>query len=105
MSQIEATWPAVTRLPVTAEASAPQPVSGGQSEDPVLAAVINAVRIASVPLDLSSYATIMGSIEGAAGNDPQKDDAALRNAISMIGDTLSHGEGGYFIAINAPAAV
>jgi hypothetical protein len=66
---------------------------------------INAVRIGSVPIDIASYGAIMGSIEspGDSGTSA-RDNAALQDVLTMIGNTLSQGQGGYFIAINAPGA-
>jgi hypothetical protein len=65
------------------------------------AALINAVRINAVPLDIASYGAILGNIGGSIGSSP-RDPAAFRDVMEMIGGTLSQGQGGYYLAINAP---
>jgi hypothetical protein len=69
-------------------------------------AVVNAISMATVPLDIASFGAILGSVQGtAASAGPGGGEAAtVQSVMAMIGKTLSQGQGGYYIAINAPGA-
>jgi hypothetical protein len=80
-----------------------QPTTAAASGAPVGqdAAVINAVDINAVPLDIASYGAIIDSTGGTEGYSA-RDPTAFQDAMEMIGETLSQAQGGYYLAINAP---
>lgn len=92
----------ITALPTNS--SRANQLSGGATQSSVEAAVINAIDVNAVPFDTASYAAILGSIKSAGGSfaSGTGEQAALQQVMGMIGKTISQGQGGYYIAINAP---
>jgi hypothetical protein len=80
------------------------PVTTAQPQDAETASVINAISINAVPFDMASFTAIMASIKAAGGSAASGPGqaAALQNVMTMIGKTLSQGQGAYYIAIDAP---
>jgi hypothetical protein len=96
---------ATSQLTISGDATT-QPGKAAASAAPnsQTAAVINAVRINAVPLDIASYGAIMSNIDSgwANGGTSPRDAADFEKVMEMIGGTLTQGQGGYFFAINAP---
>jgi hypothetical protein len=69
-------------------------------------AVVDVVSVAALPLDIASYGAIAASVKSSGAIPPYgfARGAPLEDAMAMIGHTLSQGQGGYYIAINAPGA-
>jgi hypothetical protein len=71
----------------------------GKQADPA-SPVVDAISINEVPLDIASYGAILGSIKSAGGASANgaAESAAAQKIMTMIGNTLSQGHGGYYIA-------
>jgi hypothetical protein len=94
-------YAAVAALQRLAANNQPTTAAASGTPDSQDAAVINAVDINAVPLDIASYGAIMGSTGGTEGYSA-RDPAAFQDAMEMIGEMLSQARGGYYLASNAP---
>ncbi|WP_158932326.1 hypothetical protein [Acidisphaera sp. S103] len=67
-------------------------------------AIVDAISMNTVPIDIASYGAIVGSVTAAGGvaSHGAGEAAAVQDVMSMIGKTLSQGQGAYYLAINVP---
>ncbi|HEX4367149.1 MAG TPA: hypothetical protein VH023_09985 [Rhodopila sp.] len=75
-----------------------------QAQESQEAAIVDAISMSTVPIDIASYGAIIGSVAAAGGaaSHGAGEAAAVQDVMGMIGKTLSQGQGAYYIAINVP---
>jgi len=68
------------------------------------AAIVDAISVNTLPIDIASFGAIVGSVTAAGGaaSHGAGESADVQDVMSMIGKTLSQGQGAYYLAINVP---
>src|SRR6202012_2575724 len=83
------------------QAAVDKATQGRESQE---AAIVDAISMNTVPIDIASYGAIIGSVTAAGGaaSHGAGESADVQSVMAMIGKTLSQGQGAYYIAINVP---
>lgn len=74
----------------------PEQTKATQTRESQETAIVDAISMNTVPIDIASYGAIIGSVTAAGGaaSHGAGEAAAVQDVMSMIGQTLSQGQGG-----------